>query len=208
MWGISGGEGMTLRAIYDSDAPLAGDFSTPETFSALYEHALPLDSPLGMEVSFGPYAAKLGSGGVAANAYAIDVFDVIIPYPNFPDLSEAISINIQVAPFSLSLPGPAGFHDLDMRGISLGFRNFYGRDFLNGSSLPAGFPDFDWEDVLLTVDVYDPIYDRNGSAFLQIDSLTLSTLPPVPTLPVAGFVLLAVILMVTAVRFLRKMQNP
>jgi hypothetical protein len=55
-----------------------------------------------MEVTFGPYAANVGSDGVAAASYTIDVFDVIEPFPNFPDLSEAIGINITVPPGGLT----------------------------------------------------------------------------------------------------------
>ena len=61
MWGISGGESMTLRMVYDSDALLAEDSSPPEAFLMIYEHALPLQSPLGVQVTFGPYDADVGS---------------------------------------------------------------------------------------------------------------------------------------------------
>ena len=118
---------MTLRVIYDPEVPLSEDLSEADFYYAIYEHAIPLQSHLGMQITFGPYAANVGSGGVAADSYTIDVFDVIEPFPNFPDISEAIGINITVPPRSLSMPGPPGFHDLELRGILYDLRNFYGR---------------------------------------------------------------------------------
>ena len=56
-----------------------------------------------------------------------------------------------------------------------------------GKSIPAGFPEFNWENILLTVEVYDPIYGQDGIAFLTIDSLTLTTVPE----PSARLVVLA-----------------
>ncbi|MBW1688768.1 MAG: hypothetical protein JRS35_27370 [Deltaproteobacteria bacterium] len=202
MWGISGGESMTLRMVYDSDAPLAGDLSTSEAFLMTYEHALPLQSPLGVQVTFGPYDADVGSAGVEPDKYGISVFDVIIPFPNYPDLSEAIGITITVPPLGVNLPGPPGFHDLDLSGIAFSFQNFYSEDFLNGGSIPIGFPSFNWENTLLTVAVYDPVYDRNGTAFLEVDSLTLSTPLSVPGLTTGGLLLLASGLLVVAWSFL------
>jgi hypothetical protein len=143
MWGVSGGESMTLRIVYDPQVPLSGDFSEAEFYYAEYDHPIPLRSNLGMEVSFGPYAATIGWNGAAEEYYWISVFDVIQPFPNFPDLSEAIGVNIEVPAGSLILPGPPGFHDLELTGIHYGLRNFYGQDFLNGTSIPAGFPEFD-----------------------------------------------------------------
>jgi hypothetical protein len=204
MWGASGGEAMTLRVIYDTEAPLSADLSQADHYYAIYDHALPLQSPLGMEATFGPYAADVGSGGAAADSYSIEVFDVIESFPNFPDLSEAIAIDISVTPGSLRLPGPPGFHDLDLKGISYGFRNFYGQDFLNGTAIPAGFPEFNWEDILLMVDVHDPIYGRDGTAFLTVDRLTLTTLPSVPGLSVWGAILLVTGLSVVARRHLSR----
>jgi hypothetical protein len=177
MWGVSGGEPMTLRVVYDDGIPISEDFSQADHYFVFYDYAIPLQSPLGMEVSFGPYAVSVGSGGAAASYYWINVFDVIEPYPNFPDISEAIGINIEVPLGSVILQGPPGFHDLELYGIYYDLRNFYGADFLVGTSIPAGFPEFKWEDILLTVEVYDPIYDQDGIAFLTIDSLTLTTVP-------------------------------
>ena len=97
---------MTLRAIYDDGIPISGDFSQPDHYFVCYDHATPLQSPLRMEVSFGPYAVSVGSGGEAASYYWIDLFDVIEPYPNFPDISEAIGINIEVSPGSVVLQAP------------------------------------------------------------------------------------------------------
>jgi len=195
MWGVSGGEFMTLRVIYDDGIPISEDDSQPDHYCVYYDHAIPLESPLGMEVSFGPYAANVGSSGAAASYYWINVFDVIESYPNFPDISEAIGINIEVPPGSVILQGPPGFHDLELYGIDYGLRNFYGEDFLVGPSIPAGFPEFNWEDILLTVEVYDPIYDHDGIAFLTIDSLTLTTLPEPSARPVvlAGAALLGLL---------------
>jgi hypothetical protein len=204
MWGVSGGESMTLRVVYDAKIPLSEDLSEPDSYYAIYGHTIPLQSPLGMEVTFGPYAANVGSGGVPADYYEIDVFDVIEPYPNYPDLSESIGIKIGVAPGSLSLPGPPGFHDLDFKGIHYGLRNFYGEDFLDGMSIPARFPELNWEDILLTVDVHDPIYGQDGKAFLRIESLTLKMLPSVPGLSIGGAVLLASALIAAASRHLNK----
>jgi hypothetical protein len=187
MWGVSGGEPMTLRAVYDDGIPISGDLSQADHYFVCYDHAIPLRSPLGMEVSFGPYAVSVGSSGAAASYYWFNVFDVIEPYPNFPDLSEAIGINIEVPPGSVTLQGPPGFHDLELYGIYYDLRNFYGEDFLVGPAIPAGFPEFNWEDILLTVDVYDPIYDQDGIAFLTIDNVTLTTVPE----PSARLVILA-----------------
>ena len=187
MWGVSGGEHMSLRVIYDDELPLSEDWSEADHYYAIYDHAIPLQSPLGMEVSFGPYSVSVGSNGAAADYYWISVFDVIEPFPNFPDISESIGINIQVPPGSVILQGPLGFHDLELYGIFYDLLNFYGEDFLVGKSIPAGFPEFNWENILLTVEVYDPIYDQDGIAFLTIDSLTLTTVPE----PSARLVVLA-----------------
>lgn len=191
MWGVSGGESMTLRMFYDPAIPVAEDLSDPEAFLVRYEHALPLQPPLGVEVVFGPYVANVGSAGVAPEMYRITVFDVILPYPNYPDISEVITVATSVAPLTLTLPGPSGYHDLDLRGISFGFRNFYGEDFLNGPEIPPAFPGFNWEELMLTVDVYDPVYDRDGTAFLKVENLTVTPAPSVPSLSTWGLLLLA-----------------
>ena len=154
---------MTLRMIYDDGIPLSEDFSEADYYYAIYDHAIPLQSPLGVEVSFGPYSASVGSNGAAADYYWISVFDVIEPYPNFSDISESIGINIEVSPGSVILRGPPGFHDLELYGIYYNLRNFYGEDFLVGTSIPAGFPEFNWEDILLTVDVMTPSMVRRNS---------------------------------------------
>jgi hypothetical protein len=135
---------------------------------------------------------------VEPDKYGISVFDVIIPFPNHPDLSEAIGIAITVPPLSLNLPGPSGFHDLDLRGIAFDFQNFYGEDFLNGGSIPTGFPSFNWKNTLLKVTVYDPVYDHDGTAFLRVDTLTLSTPLSVPGLTIGGLFLRASGLLVVA----------
>ena len=118
---------------------------------------------------------------------------MITTYPGHEDLSEWISIEITVPPLSLQLPGPSGFHDFDLMGIEFSFVNFHREDFLTGGSIPAGFPAFDWQYTLLMVDVHDVVYDRNGTAFLKVDSLTLSTPQSGPGLTTGGFLLLAVI---------------
>jgi len=177
MWGVSGGEPMTLRMIYDDGIPISEDYSQADHYLVYYDHAIPLQSPLGMEVSLGPYAVSVGSSGAAASYYWISLFDVIESYPNFPDVSEGIGVNIEVPSGSVILQAPVGFHDLELYGIYYDLLNFYGEDFLVGTSIPAGFPEFEWENILLTVEVYDPIYDQDGIAFLTIDSLTLTTVP-------------------------------
>ena len=79
-----------------------------------------------------------------------------------------------------------------------GFQNYYSEDFLSGGSIPPEFPSFDWEGVLLTVDVYDPVYDRDGTAFLKVDTVTLSTSPSVPSVSTGGLFLLAGVLIAIA----------
>jgi len=177
MWAVSSGESMTLRVIYDPDVPLSGDYSEADYYYAEYDHAIPLQSPLGMEISFGSYGISVGSNGAAAEDYWISVFDVIESYPNFPDIQESIGIQIEVPPGSVILPGPPGFHDLEFHGIYCFFTNFGGHDFLVGPSIPAGFPLFDWDDIQLRVEVSDPIYDQLGFAFINIDQVTLTPVP-------------------------------
>jgi hypothetical protein len=176
MWDVPKGESMTLRVVYDSEVPLSGDYSEADYYYAEYDHAIPLESPLGMEISFGPYAISVGSNGAPAEYYWIGVFDVINAYPNFPDIQESIHIQIDVPPGSVILPGPPGFHDLEFQDIYYNFSNL-SSDFLVGPSIPAGFPLFDWELVQLVVEVYDPIYARLGFVFMNIDQVTLTTLP-------------------------------
>lgn len=174
MWGISGGESMTLRVVYDSAAPLVEDVSEPGLFfQRNYEHVLPLVSPLGVRVDFGPYSARVGGGGAVAEAYTINVFDAI-DLLAFPEVGELIALTISVPPQTLTLSGPPGFHDLELKNIELDFFNVHDL-FLNGAEIPAGFPGFAWENTLLAVDVYDPIYDRDGTAILDIQSLVVST---------------------------------
>ena len=178
MWGVSGGEPTTLRVIYDDEIPLSEDLSGADYYYVYYDHAIPLRSPLGMEVSFGPYTANVGSNGAAAEYYWIDVYDVPEPY-DIDDDEEAVGINIMVPPGSVILQGPPGFDDLELYGIFFSLGNSFGsdNDFVLGTSIPARFPELDWDHYQLRVEVYDPIYDRDGIAFLSIDSLTLTTVP-------------------------------
>ena len=74
MWGISGGESMTLRMVYDSDAPVAEDLCSPDAVLMNYEHALPRQSPIGVLVNFGPYDEDVCSADVEPDNYEICVF--------------------------------------------------------------------------------------------------------------------------------------
>jgi hypothetical protein len=79
MWGVSGGETMTLRAIYADGIPISEDYSQADHYLVYYDHAVPLRSPLGMEVSFGPYAVRASSDRNAAGGRAGPGFSVSQP---------------------------------------------------------------------------------------------------------------------------------
>jgi hypothetical protein len=175
MWNVPKGESMTLRVVYDSEVPLSGDYSEADYYYAEYDHAIPLESPLGMEISFGPYAISVGDNGGAAEYYWIYVFDLIYSL-GYTETNESIGIQIEAPPGSIILPGPPGFHDLEFQAIYYSFSNTFS-DFLVGPSIPAGFPLFDWDSTQLRVEVYDPIYARLGFVFMDIDQVTLTTLP-------------------------------
>jgi len=67
-------------------------------------------------------------------------------------------------------PAP-GFHDLGLYGIDCDLWNFHAEDFLVDASISAGFPEFNWNDNRLTIEVYGPIYDRYGITFVTIEWL-------------------------------------
>ena len=198
MWGISGGEPMTARLTYDDESPLAFlDDQSPDFVSARYDHALPLSSPLGVEVDFGPYSATAGSSGAAASRYAIHLFDDLESLC-CPDISEHVGLELTVPAFSFTLSAP-GFNDLDLRTVRLDFISYSGiEDLLDGPALPPDFPELAWEEVRLTVNVFDPIWARDGRAFLDVDSLQLSHVLPIPTLSRWGVIALAASLMAVA----------
>jgi len=47
----------------------------------------------------------------------------------------------------------------------------------NCAPAESGFPLFDWDLDQLVVEVYDPIYARQGFVFMNIDQVALTTLP-------------------------------
>jgi hypothetical protein len=73
-----------------------------------------------------------------------------------------------------------------------------------GAPAEWGFRNSNWEDLLLTVEVHDPIYDQDGIGFLSIDSLTLTTLPSVCGLSICGAALLVGGLIIAAGRHLSR----
>jgi hypothetical protein len=199
MWGISGDEAMTAWLIYDDESPLAWlDDQSPSFVSARYDHSLPLPAPLGIEVHFGPYSAVAGSSGAPASRYAIHLSDDLNS-TCCPDLSESVGLEMTVPPLSFSLSAPSGFHDLDLRVVRLDFLNFSGiDDLLNGSLLPPNFPGLAWEEVRLTVDVFDPIDARDGRAFLTVETMQISQVPAIPTLSAWGMIALVASLIAVA----------
>jgi len=175
MWNVPKGESMALRVVYDSNVPLSGDYSNAAYYYAEYDHAIPLQPPLGMEISFGPYAVSIGGNGAPAEYYWISVYDEIDD-PNSDYIKESVDIEIDAPVGSVIVPGPADFHDLEFHAIYLNFFNSYS-DFLLGPSIPEGFPLFDWNTTQLYAEFYDPIYDRLGFVFMDVDQLTLTSLP-------------------------------
>ena len=175
MWNVPNGESMTLRVVYDSEVPLSGDYSEASYYYAEYDHAIPLQPPLGMEISFGSYAIRVGSNGAPAEYYWINVFDLIYSL-GYTETNESIGIHIETPPGSVILQAPPGFHDLEFQAIHYNFSNAWS-DFLTGPSIPAGFTLFDWDRTQLWVEVYDPIYEQLGYVFMDVDQLTLTTLP-------------------------------
>ena len=94
------------------------------------------------------------------------------------------------------LPGEPGFHDLELRRIQLSFGNYplSSNDFVTNVEIPDGFPSFAWDEIEMIVEVHDPVYGRDGRAFLAVAQLTVTTLPeptPVPTLAPVPMALLA-----------------
>ena len=183
MWAVSGGEPASARLVYDDQSPLAFlDDQSPEYVAARYDHALPLAAPLAVEVGFGPYSAFAGAGGAAVERHAIHLFDDL-GSTCCPDLSELASVETTIPAAALALPAPPGFHELELRGVRLDFLNYAGgEDLLDGAPLPPGFPELAWQEIRLTVDVFDPVAGRAGRAFLSVESLELSDLPAVPSL--------------------------
>jgi len=207
MWGVSGGEAMTARLVYDESSPLAFlDDAAPDYVSARYEHTLPLTAPLGVHIQFGPYSATAGSSGAPADRYAIHLFDDLNS-TCCPDLSESVAVEMVVPPFSFSMSAPPGYHDLDLRVVRLDFLNYSGiDDLLNGAVLPPGFAELAWEDIRLTVDVYDPIYARDGRAFLTVESLQSTQVPAIPTLSEWGLIAVPILLIAAMVWTLRQRE--
>lgn len=172
MWGVSGGEGVTLEVIFDDAIPAAViDDATPLYVSARYDHALPLATPLGVDVQFGPYSAAAGSRGATPDRYAISVFDDL-GSGCCPGLPESVGVEMLVPPLSVTLAGPDGFHDLDLKSVRLDFLNYGGGgNLLTGAALLPGFPELAWDESRLTVEVFDPIYGRDGRAFIDVMSV-------------------------------------
>ncbi len=199
MWGVSGGEPVTARVTFDDAIPLALlDDASPQYVFARHDHVLPPSPPLGMNVQFGPYAAAAGSSGAAPDRYAISIFDDLAS-GCCPGLPESMGIEAVVPGFSLTLTGPAGFHDLDLRAVRLDFLNYGGAgNLLTGAAIMPGFQDFGWEEIRLTVDVFDPIYAREGKAFIDVQSIETVTLQGVPGLPPGGMLALGVFLIAVA----------
>lgn len=187
MWGISGGEAVTAHVTFDDAiAPALVDDASPQYISARYDHALPLASPLGMSVQFGPYTAVAGSSGAMPDRYAISVFDDL-GSGCCPGLPESMAIEILVPDFSFTLTGHGGSHDLDLRAIRLEFLNYGGAgNLLTGAAIVPGFQDLAWEEIRLTVDVYDPVYGRAGRAFIDVQAIETVTPPALPTLMPLG----------------------
>lgn len=191
MWGISGSEPVTAQITFDDAiAPALVDDASPQYIATRYDHALPLVSPLGMSVQFGPYTAVVDSGGGAPLRYAISVFDDL-GSGCCPGLPEAMAIEILVPPFTVTLPGHAGSHDLDLRAIRLDFLNYGGAgNLLTGAAIVPGFQDLPWDEIRLTVDVYDPVYDRDGRAFIDVPEIETITPPELPALMPLGMLAL------------------
>jgi hypothetical protein len=199
MWGVSGGEAVTARVAFDDTIPLAFiDDASPQYIFARHDHALPLSPPLGMNVQFGPYAAVVGSSGAVPDRYAISIFDDL-GSGCCPGLPESMGIEVLVPDFSLTLTGPAGLHDLDLRAVRLEFLNYGGAgNLLSGAAIVPGFQDFGWEEIRLSVDVFDPIYGRDGTAFIDVQGIETVTLQGVTVLSPGGLVTLGALLVAAA----------
>lgn len=100
-----------------------------------------------------------------------------------PDAPEGIALALNVPGSSFVMTAPPGFHDLELRGVTLDFLGFGGPvNVLDGASIPPSFPDLAWAQSRFFIDVHDPVHGRDGRAFLEIQSLTTTLLAPVPTL--------------------------
>jgi hypothetical protein len=106
-----------------------------------------------------------------------------------------MGIEVLVPDFSLTLTGPAGLHDLDLRAVRLEFLNYGGAgNLLSGAAIVPGFQDFGWEEIRLSVDVFDPIYGRDGTAFIDVQGIETVTLQGVTVLSPGGLVTLGALL--------------
>ena len=194
MWGVSGGEPVTLEIVFDDAIPASSIVdASPDYIAAQYDHALPLSIPLGADVQFGPYSAVAGSTGATPDRYSISVSDDL-GSGCCPDIPEAMAVELIVQPQSATLTGPPGFHDLDLRSVRLDFLNYgSAANLLTGAGLVSNFPALGWDERRLTVEVHDPIYDRSGRAFIDVtsvESVEAVTVQGVPTLsPGGAFVL-------------------
>lgn len=199
MWGVSGGEAVTAQVSFDDAIPLAFiDDASPLYIFARHDHNIPPAPPLGMEVQFGPYAAASGSSGALPDRYAISVFDDL-GSGCCPGLPESMGIEVLVPDFSFTLTGPPGFHDLDLRAVRLDFLNYGGAgNLLTGAAIVPGFQELAWEEIRLTVDVFDPIYGREGTAFIDVQYIQTVTPQGVPALSTTGVFALGALLVATA----------
>lgn len=199
MWGVVGGEAVTAQVTFDDAIALAFiDDASPQYIFARHDHALPPSPPLGMDVQFGPYVAAAGSSGALPDRYAISVFDDL-GSGCCPGLPESMGIEVLVPNFSFTLTSPAGFHELDLRAVRLDFLNYGGAgNLLTGAAIVPGFQDFAWEEIRLTVEVFDPIYGREGTAFIDVQGIETVTLRGVPALSADGVLALGALLIAVA----------
>jgi hypothetical protein len=110
-----------------------------------------------------------------------------------------MGIEVLVPDFSFTLTGPLGFHDLDLRAVRLDFLNHGGAgNLLTGAAIVPGFQDFAWEEIRLTVHVFDPIYGREGTAFIDVQSIETAAVPDVPALSPSGVFILGALLVTGA----------